>query len=257
MSAPTITCPSGHVNSPSQKFCGECGVSLAGVCPNGHQNPDGQHYCGECGNSLGQSATKPSPDPEAETAGAATARPAGWYRDPDSPGAEAYWDGSRWRGTRLIQVEAAARPHGTTPPSDRPVAGISAALPVELPPSSSLGSASGSGSRLRGFWPGLTTPGKIAAVAVPGVLLLLLLLVPSLGSGSHSESWKWGYDHAGEAAQFLPNGTSPESACRGTAGMYMRFAGSPALGTMNPPTDKGEATAGCLAALRDMGRIAE
>jgi hypothetical protein len=110
------------------------------------------------------------------------------YRDPDSPGAEAYWDGSRWRGSRLIQFEAAARPRETTPLSDRPVAGSSAAVPVELPLSPSLGSASGSGSRLRGFWSGLTTPGKIAAVAVSGVLLLLLLVVPSLGSETQSES---------------------------------------------------------------------
>ena len=49
MNAPTINCPSGHVNSANQKFCGECGQSLLGVCPNGHQNPEGRRYCGECG----------------------------------------------------------------------------------------------------------------------------------------------------------------------------------------------------------------
>ena len=57
MSAPTIKCPSGHVNSANQKFCGECGLSLAGVCPNGHQNPAGQRYCGECGSPLGQQSS--------------------------------------------------------------------------------------------------------------------------------------------------------------------------------------------------------
>lgn len=52
MSASTIKCPSGHSNSPAQKFCGECGIPLAGICPDGHQNAEGQRYCGECGASL-------------------------------------------------------------------------------------------------------------------------------------------------------------------------------------------------------------
>ncbi len=55
MSATTIRCPSGHTNSAEQKFCGQCGVPLAGVCPNGHQNPDGQRFCGECGSPISQS----------------------------------------------------------------------------------------------------------------------------------------------------------------------------------------------------------
>ena len=71
MSASTITCPSGHANSATQKFCGECGMSLVGVCPNGHQNPDGQRYCGECGSPLGQPT---SSSPTAATAEPSSAR---------------------------------------------------------------------------------------------------------------------------------------------------------------------------------------
>lgn len=62
----TIECPGGHSNSATQKFCGECGLSLVGFCPNGHQNPEGQRYCGECGSPLHQSDTaSPSPSPGA------------------------------------------------------------------------------------------------------------------------------------------------------------------------------------------------
>lgn len=69
MSAPTITCRSGHVNSVTQKFCGDCGLSLAGVCPNGHQNPDGHRYCGQCGSPLGQPTSgNPSPTTTPTTA---------------------------------------------------------------------------------------------------------------------------------------------------------------------------------------------
>ena len=81
MNAPTINCPSGHVNSANQKFCGECGSSLAGVCPNGHQNPDGQRFCGECGQPLDRpsaashpadGSNAPTSAPKQEIAPAAT-----------------------------------------------------------------------------------------------------------------------------------------------------------------------------------------
>jgi len=52
VSALTVKCPSGHRNQTTQKFCGQCGVALAGVCPNGHENPPTQRYCGECGANI-------------------------------------------------------------------------------------------------------------------------------------------------------------------------------------------------------------
>ena len=52
MTKASIKCPGGHPNPAEQKFCGACGVSLAGVCPSGHPNPEGQLYCGECGSPV-------------------------------------------------------------------------------------------------------------------------------------------------------------------------------------------------------------
>ena len=48
------TCSScGVLNPPEQKFCGECGTSLATACPScGTQNQPGQKFCGECGATL-------------------------------------------------------------------------------------------------------------------------------------------------------------------------------------------------------------
>lgn len=48
----TVRCGQGHTNPAGQRYCGECGASLAGLCPNGHVNPPGQHFCGECGTAL-------------------------------------------------------------------------------------------------------------------------------------------------------------------------------------------------------------
>lgn len=57
VNTPTVTCPSGHRNQTSQKFCGQCGVALTGICPNGHQNPPDQRYCGECGTNIPAATT--------------------------------------------------------------------------------------------------------------------------------------------------------------------------------------------------------
>ena len=49
-----MTCPAcGTDASPGQRFCGECGASLAAGCPRcGTANPPGQRFCGECGAQL-------------------------------------------------------------------------------------------------------------------------------------------------------------------------------------------------------------
>ena len=47
-----IKCPSGHKNPAGQKYCGECGTSLAGICPCGQPNPLSNKFCGECGSHL-------------------------------------------------------------------------------------------------------------------------------------------------------------------------------------------------------------
>ena len=57
MSATTAKCPEGHLNPQTNRFCTECGVSLAGVCPSGHLNPERYLYCGECGVSIAEPLT--------------------------------------------------------------------------------------------------------------------------------------------------------------------------------------------------------
>jgi class 3 adenylate cyclase len=45
-----------HENPAGQKFCGDCGASLAASCPACRaSNPPGQKFCGECGASLASS----------------------------------------------------------------------------------------------------------------------------------------------------------------------------------------------------------
>jgi len=47
----------GATNDTGQKFCGECGASLATACAAcGAANPRGRRFCGECGASLGAAA---------------------------------------------------------------------------------------------------------------------------------------------------------------------------------------------------------
>jgi class 3 adenylate cyclase/tetratricopeptide (TPR) repeat protein len=58
-----ITCSNcGAPNPPGQKFCGECGTTLAVMCSScGAANPPGQKFCGECGTPLDVSATPAAP----------------------------------------------------------------------------------------------------------------------------------------------------------------------------------------------------
>jgi class 3 adenylate cyclase len=58
----------GTENAPGQKFCGECGSSLAATCRAcGTTNPPGQKFCGECGVPLTEAqpaqpvSSKPEP----------------------------------------------------------------------------------------------------------------------------------------------------------------------------------------------------
>jgi sec-independent protein translocase protein TatA len=66
---PTVTCAScGHLNPVGQKFCSDCGTTLASTeasaapepvtCPScATQNPAGQAFCGQCGTSLKPTAS--------------------------------------------------------------------------------------------------------------------------------------------------------------------------------------------------------
>jgi uncharacterized membrane protein YvbJ len=65
-------CPScGFKNPESQKFCGECGVSLSGPllpragllkCPNcGFDNPEGKRFCVSCGSMISRPPKSDTP----------------------------------------------------------------------------------------------------------------------------------------------------------------------------------------------------
>ena len=63
-----MTCPAcGKDNPAEQKFCGECGGTLATSCPAcGRTNPPGFKFCGECGARVGETPATPVPRPEPE-----------------------------------------------------------------------------------------------------------------------------------------------------------------------------------------------
>lgn len=84
-------CANGHQNPDGPKFCGECGVAIAGVpasCPNGHQNPDGRKFCGECGAAT---VAAPLPVPPA----VALPPPSGYPR-PTGNRSQRYGDEQSW-----------------------------------------------------------------------------------------------------------------------------------------------------------------
>ncbi len=57
-----------HDNPAGQKFCGDCGVRLAGSCAAcGAANPPGQKFCGECGATLSPVGARQSATPDAYT----------------------------------------------------------------------------------------------------------------------------------------------------------------------------------------------
>ena len=57
-------CPAcGTDASPGQRFCGQCGASLARACPScGAENPSGHRFCGACGTALATAGSEPAPD---------------------------------------------------------------------------------------------------------------------------------------------------------------------------------------------------
>src|SRR5579862_1514794 len=59
-----MVCPAcATENTPSAKFCVECGAGLALACPScGNPHAAGQRFCAECGHAL-RSATPPAPSP--------------------------------------------------------------------------------------------------------------------------------------------------------------------------------------------------
>ena len=236
----SINCPSGHANSAEQKFCGQCGVSLAGVCANGHPNAEDQKYCGQCGVPLGQSQAAP----RRPTPGAG-----------DKPPGNA--DGS------------VATP--TAPPSGRQMGGEQGLPPTPTPPSpappplaaalnglkslwakltgvgaggTSASSAAGPGiaavDGIKSFWAKMPKWGKV--VAVVGVLLAVSLTLANIG-GRDKASYTFGYQRGNSSfTQEWARGTSVEKTCQDTVDYWVRL--------MKPKgIDRGDAVEGCIDAV--------
>lgn len=234
MSAKTITCPNGHSNSATQKFCGDCGLSLAGLCPNGHQNSDDQRFCGECG----------APLPGREDAVGLTANPltdsskqAGWYRDPADPASEVFYNGVAWTTQRRplggppfgppvggsLPFTPSPGGGGALPPR---VGGSSPTPPTEpvaspLPPPTGDATATAkAGSVLGGFWGGLPKWRKVAAVAVPALVLLLVLVGGRRDEKSYDYGqtevvgWAFPLWEGAVTTQAVPNIKTERDACR-------------------------------------------
>jgi class 3 adenylate cyclase/tetratricopeptide (TPR) repeat protein len=83
-----ITCAAcGTLASADQRFCGNCGATLASGCPTcGATNPPGQRFCGTCGTKLEAGATaSPAAAPSAAPASRAPSRNVA-TAPPDRPG---------------------------------------------------------------------------------------------------------------------------------------------------------------------------
>ena len=299
MSTSAIKCSSGHSNSANQKFCGECGLSLAGACPNGHQNPGGQRFCGECGSPLDRSGTanlafkgsaEASPDevedgdgkqpaslddprhePQTDDSTSGGTRSEGWYDDPDDSGAELYWDGSRWRGSRRKEpAQGAARSPQTTPgrreddPGEptsqrqsnvpdsptirRPFSGLDPAVEAERishapPPSAPAGSSGG----IQAWWARLQTEGKVAVAGAATLLMLVLVVTVATGGGSgrDKESYTWGYQRGTSGfTQDWAKGTSDgvRKTCQDTVDYWIDLM-------TKKDIDRGDAVEGCMDAV--------
>lgn len=222
----SINCPKGHGNPRAQKFCGKCGVSLAGVCAKGHRNPEGQKYCGQCGATLLGSAQTTSSTGWATPATEPPSRDQNIGADGTTPSGDPQLQG---------QIEADARISNGI--------GSTRAIPDAL---------SGGLKGLKAFWVKLPKWGKIVAIGLPTLAVAWIVVSGNLG---HSDSWKWGYKQARNADTYVSGGMSPELACRGEAKLALMFVDSRSL--RNPtgaPTDVEEAVKGCLAGLKDMGR---
>jgi Protein of unknown function (DUF2510) len=87
----------------------------------------------------------------------------GWYPDPQGPG-QRYWDGQAW-GPRAAQPFVASFP------------------PTAQTFPHPLTSASGQVSKVKGFWAGLPTVGRLAVAAAPVVVVLIAIIVACVSSG--------------------------------------------------------------------------
>jgi len=112
LSTAYLTCPSGHQNAATMKYCGVCGVPVSAeakvLCPScSHPNVPGQKYCGECAAPMRQSGAKAALNgPERLSAA--------------SPSPETTGKPRRLRDARLDELQTLARQHGLSADGTRP-----------------------------------------------------------------------------------------------------------------------------------------
>lgn len=213
----TIKCPDGHPNIAAQKFCGQCGVSLAGVCANGHQNADGQKYCGKCGVPLGQSQPASSVRPEATG-----------VKPPETPAG-----GIGGGGTAPpVHPQPQPQPHidGNGGISDGPSA-----------PTRRAASSWGLNG-LKSLWARLPKWGKLGFIGLP---LLAVIALGVGGGGRDKESYSWGYQRGTSGfTQDWAKGTSDgvKKTCQDTVDYWIDLM-------KKKDIDRGDAVEGCMDAV--------
>jgi hypothetical protein len=126
--------------------------------------------------------------------------PPGWYDDPDcSPNAERRWDGHNWTPERRRKTTHTRPPAYAQPPQaqasyPQPARPPSWTMqpPWSLNPTTAqpfpqpLTSASGHVPKVKGFWAGLPTIGRVALVAAPIVVILIAIIAAGASSVASS-----------------------------------------------------------------------
>lgn len=225
VTATTWHCIKGHSNPTNRTECRECGSTLPqspegnptpadlhGLCSNGHHNPANRTHCRECGVPL-QPSTSESIQQQLSITAPAT------------------------------QPAASAQPSPLAPLQPQPARQIDGEPRLSLGPGAPA--VAGALSELQPAWAKLPTWGKVAAVAVPGFLLLIFVMALAGGcsSGRDKDSYDYGYQKGSMGfTQSQANGTSKKQACEGVLKVFLEL-----------PTGKninaGDAMDGCMDAL--------
>jgi hypothetical protein len=112
LSTAYLSCPSGHQNAATMKYCGVCGVPISAearvLCPScSHENVPGQKFCGECAAPMRQATARAALDAPERSAQSSSAT-----FSPERP--------RRLRDARLDELQALARKHGVSDSGPRP-----------------------------------------------------------------------------------------------------------------------------------------
>ena len=283
-------CPNGHQNPDGRRYCGECGTLIPGL--DGVGGPTEEHAAGHlrtdtayAQQNASSSALQVGQTFTTGTGQQATIR--------GITGNDVWVDVQEQNGTHagtfrfsVTAVETAlarqvpeqpAEPlwraaineraeNATAPPPDSPAPmkwQTPSTAPTPLPSGGAMtASATGLGGGLGAFWSGLPKLGKVAAVAVPGVLLLVILVSAFGGNqvGRDQQSYDYGQTEAVKWAfplwegavttRAVPNIQSERDACRFVVQNTRNFVTPPEMLHL----DDGDIIDGCTAKLTNMSK---